>query len=70
MTWLLYTGNKAALSQKAAHYLAEQVEANPQLALGGATGNSPKDMYAAMFATGVDFSAVPIDLDGWQITEI
>lgn len=62
-----YLNNYKELSEKAAHWLAKQIQDNPNLKLGIATGNSPLEMYRNIAKRNdLDTSGVSIfQVDEW-----
>ena len=60
--------NYAALSRKAASFIAEEVQQNPQLLFCAATGGSPTGMYAEMAKDQILYSKMRVvKMDEWGI---
>lgn len=61
-------GNYAALSKKAASFIAEEVQQNPHLLFCAATGGSPTGMYAEMAKDPILYSKMRVvKMDEWGI---
>jgi galactosamine-6-phosphate isomerase len=65
---ITYLENYAALSEKAAHLIATEVQKNPELLFCAATGGSPTGMYAEMAKQKDLYSQMQVlKMDEWGI---